>query len=147
MRPVFATLVVFLLVFNIQPVKAGEVRNASVPSSLSGTYWWVEDIDGQGVIDRSHTTIGFLEENRLAGDGACNRYTGAWQQNGNRLEFGPLASTRRACPEAIMGQDSRFHAAMARVVAFRVAATGLLYLLDDEGKPLIRAYAIGRDEQ
>ena len=87
-------------------------------TSLVGTEWWVEDIEGTGVIDNSHTTITFPEPGRVAGDGGCNRYMGSYEGEGDRLKFGPLASTRMACPEALMNQDDRFHQALARVVGW-----------------------------
>jgi putative lipoprotein len=106
---------------------------------LVGTHWWVEDIDGGGVIDRSHTTIDFIETGKVAGDTGCNRWSGAFTRDGQSLSFGPLAGTRRACAPALMDQESRFYQAMAKVVRWEVAGSGLLQLLDENGETVIRA--------
>ena len=109
--------------------------------SLSGTAWWVEDIDGMGVIDSSHTTIEFAGDGRVGGDTGCNRYFGAVTINGAEMSFGPLAGTRKACPGAVMDQEMRFYRAMENVSQWEIAETGLLHLRDADGKDLVRAAA------
>ena len=118
------------------------VDGAMAEHPLWGTHWWVEDIDGHGVIDASHTTIGFPEPGRVTGDTACNRYMGAVEFDGDALAFGPLAGTRKACHEPLMNQESRFYAAVSRAVTWEIADTGLLHLRDAEGQSVLRAYRI-----
>jgi len=115
---------------------------------LTGTHWWVEDILGGGVIDRSHTTVNFIEDGRVAGDTACNRYTGGYEQNGGQLTFGALAGTRRACPESIMNQEQRFYQAIGQVRRFRIdERTGHLHLIDENGATVIRAARITEGQE
>jgi heat shock protein HslJ len=116
-----------------------QAARAMAEFDLVGTHWWVEDIDGGGVIDRSHTTISFVEAGSVAGDTGCNRWSGAFTRDGQSLSFGPLAGTRRACAPALMDQESRFYQAMAKVVRWEVAGSGLLQLLDENGETVIRA--------
>jgi putative lipoprotein len=110
--------------------------------SLDDSYWWVEDIDGVGVLDNSHTTIGFSGAGQVTGDSGCNRYRGSAAIDGNTLRFGPLAGTRRACPPAVMNQELRFYQAMEQVAAWRIAGTGLLHLVNAQGQVLLRAAPI-----
>ena len=65
---------------------------------------------------------------RLSGSGGCNRITGSYQLDGDRLTFGPIASTRMACPEA-MDQEQAFLKALAAVRSYRIPG-GTLELLD-----------------
>jgi len=119
-----------------------EVEEAmSVNQPLQGTSWWVEDIAGKGVVDMSHTTIEFTEEDRAGGDTGCNRYNGNVEINGDKLSFGPLAGTRKACAPALMDQESKFYQAIDNVVSWEIAETGLLHLRDAEGQTQIRAAA------
>ena len=110
--------------------------------SLTGTAWWVEDIDNKGVIDMSHTTIEFTDVGQVTGDTGCNRYFGSVEIVAMDIEFGPLAGTRKACGVAMMGQESRFFQAMEKITQWEIAETGLLHLRDEQGKGLLRASEI-----
>ena len=109
---------------------------------LTGSEWWVEDIDGKGVIDRSHTTLHFLEQGAVAGDTGCNRYRGSVEISGASISFGPMAGTRKACVPALMDQETKFYQAIAKVVSWEVPDTGLLHLQDADGKTVIRAWRV-----
>ena len=149
MKPLYRNLL--LLTALILLAIAGVARSTGETTAMAefdlvGTHWWVEDIGGGGVIDASHTTIGFVGEGRVAGDTGCNRYTGAFEVDGQSLRFGPLAGTRRACAPALMDQESRFYQAITRVARWEVAGTGLLHLLDADGSTVIRAAPSGPDD-
>ncbi|MEJ2535190.1 MAG: META domain-containing protein [Gammaproteobacteria bacterium] len=133
----FLTAVTLLLAAHIADATASEVPMEN--DLLTGTEWWVEDIGGGGVIDNSHTTVRFVEAGRVAGDTGCNRYMGSYEMDETALKFGPLAGTRRACIPALMDQEAKFYAAMARVTTWEVAETGLLHLRDADGETVIRA--------
>ena len=109
---------------------------------LTDTEWWAEDIDGKGVIDMAHTTLHFLEGGRVAGDTGCNRYNGSVEISGASISFGPMAGTRKACAPALMDQEMRFYQAVAKVVSWEVADTGLLHLKDASGNTIIRAWRV-----
>lgn len=46
------------------------------------------------------------EAKRAAGFGGCNRYTGSFEQSGETLAFGALASTKMACQEGMDVEDA-----------------------------------------
>ena len=95
---------------------------------LLGAEWVVEDIGGQGVIDDSHATLQFLRGGRLAGNGTCNRILGTYETESERLTLTPTGTTRMACPEALMEQESRFLDSLARVDGYRIDGAGALVL-------------------
>ena len=109
---------------------------------LTDTEWWVEDVDGKGVIDMSHTTLHFLEQGGVAGDTGCNRYKGSVEISGTSISFGPMAGTRKACAPALMDQEMSFYRAIAKAVSWEVPDTGLLHLRDADGKTVIRAWRV-----
>ena len=121
-------------------MKQGSTVGAEA-QSLPGTAWWVEDINGRGIIDNSHTTIEFTDDGRIVGDTGCNRYFGSIEISGSGINLGPLAGTRKACPGALMDQELRFYQAMEKVSQWEIAKTGLLHLCDAGGDDLIRAWA------
>jgi len=113
------------------PVSAGAI-------GLLGTSWLVEDIGMHGVIDNAQTTISFDGAGGVSGSTGCNGYQGAAKLSATAIEFGPIATTRRACPTSLMDQESRFLEGIAQVRGYTVDANGVLYLNDAEGKPLMR---------
>jgi len=109
---------------------------------LVDTEWWVEDIDGKGVIDMSHTTVHFLEQGGVVGDTGCNRYRGSAEISGASISFGPMAGTRKACAPALMDQEMKFYQAVAKVASWEVPETGLLHLKGADGNTVIRAWRV-----
>ena len=115
--------------------------------ALVGTHWWVEDIDGGGVIDRARTTVGFFEDGRAGGSGGCNRWNGSFTLEGDRISFGPAAVTRRMCVPALMDQEQKFLEALGRVQRVEIAPTGLLHLQDAAGETVLRASRLAEGEE
>jgi heat shock protein HslJ len=109
-------------------------------SLLTDRTWVVEDIGGAGVIDAARATMGFDAAGRVFGSGTCNRYSGAATLTGETLSFGAIASTRMACAEALMAQESRFFDALGEVIGFDMDDTGALVLRGASG-PLVTARA------
>ena len=115
----------------------GTVSSPATVPPLAGTAWLAEDIDGRGVIDRAQTTLVFTEPGqdatRISGSGGCNRYSSPVSIDDETIRFGALAATRRACPPALMDQEARFFAALARTDRFSFTPEGKLVLDDAAG--------------
>lgn len=109
-------------------------------TTLTGPTWIAEDIGGQGVMDSLQSRIAFKEDGNAHGSGGCNNFSGRYTVVGDTLGIGPLASTRKACPPAIMSQEARFHEALRQVRRFRFE-NGLLHLTDDQGQVVARLRA------
>jgi heat shock protein HslJ len=69
---------------------------------LVGPKWVAEDIEGRGVIDILQSRNVFGDDGEPHGTGGCNSFRGRYDRNDDALRIGPLASTRKACPVAIM---------------------------------------------
>jgi heat shock protein HslJ/membrane-bound inhibitor of C-type lysozyme len=106
---------------------------------LTGPVWVVEDLMGRGVVDAARATLDFRPDGRLAGRASCNRYTADYTLTGEGLSISPGASTRMACAEALMDQESRFFQALEQVSRFDLDAGGALLLLAVDGRVAIRA--------
>ncbi len=106
---------------------------------LIGVEWLALDIDGTPVKNKTESTIKFEDATGVTGSGGCNRFFGTAELSGETLEVGPLGTTRMACPETIMNQEHRFLKALESVRRYRVDdATDLLYLSNEQGKPILR---------
>jgi len=72
---------------------------------------------------------------KVTGSGGCNRFNGSYQAQAGTLRFGPLATTRMACPH--MENETAFLRALDYTRAYRVHGR-TLELLDDKGTTLVR---------
>jgi putative lipoprotein len=107
--------------------------------ALAGPTWVAEDIGNRGVIDDLQSHVAFTAEGRAQGSGGCNTFSGAYAHAAATLDVGPLASTKKACPPAIIGQEARFFEALGQTRGYRIE-NGLLYLLDARGMPVMRLW-------
>jgi putative lipoprotein len=106
------------------------------PTGLWGSTWVLEDIGGSGVIDGARATLEFPEVGKVAGRGSCNRFFGSVRISGDSMTFGPLGSTRMACAEAVMNQETRYLAALAGAERYSIEGSVLLVHARDLPKPL-----------
>lgn len=87
-----------------QAVPALEPAGDSARFAFAGTAWrLVEILSMDGSVftpqDRSHYTLAFAADGKMALRADCNRGTGTWTSQGpNQLQFGPIAATRAMCP-------------------------------------------------
>ena len=111
--------------------------NGEVPPGLEGTRWLVEDLEGRGVMDDLQSTLEFPQPGRAAGNLGCNRFFADVRQSGAELEFGPVASTKRLCPPAVMEQEDRY-AGVLEATRMVLVEGPHLFLLDAAGAKLAR---------
>lgn len=71
-----------------------------------------------------------MKENRAMGNGGCNQFSGQFTPRHDKLNFGPLVSTKMACPA--IQQESRYLSALSgKTLGYRLEE-GRLYLSNDE---------------
>ena len=117
--------------------EAANAQDQGPQVDLTGN-WLAEDIAGGGVIDNAQSTLEIGKDGSVSGSTAVNRYSGKAKIEGQKIEFGPLATTRRAGPPALMDQESKFTKALEKAARFRIEDSGLLYLMDETGKDILR---------
>lgn len=115
-----------------EPVAAADGAAALIGS------WTLAGLSGQaavapGVVSSLTLTAAGAAEGR----GGCNNFHGTYSLEGEVLRFGPLASTRRACPPPEMEQETRFFAALDATRAMRIE-DGALLLLGEGGTTVAR---------
>jgi heat shock protein HslJ len=106
---------------------AAATSGESAVPALAGTSWRLEDLAGAGVIDDARASLEFSDGGPVSGSATCNRFTGTATLTGNAISFGPLATTRKACPEALMSQETRYLQALEAAQRVEVKDS-LLYL-------------------
>lgn len=111
------------------------------PVPLRGTYWKLVELGGSPVPaaqDRLREPSLLLAEgeDRASGSGGCNRFSGGFKLEGERLSFLPMAATRMACLQG--GQiESGYLLALSGVASYRLRG-GSLELLDAAGGLVVR---------
>ena len=108
----------------------------SSPASLTGRTWVLEDLSGAGVIDDAQATLEVAQDGRVRGRATCNRFSGSATIAGDSIAFGPLASTRMACAEALMNQERNYMAALAQAKQWEVQGSTLFLHLGGGSEPL-----------
>ena len=99
--------------------------------SLAGSEW------GEGTVTVPfEVMVKFEQNNKVWGRLGCNRFTGTYTQDGAALTFGPLATTRMACPEPNMKTEARVSAALTATRQADISHLKLV-LRDEAGKELL----------
>lgn len=105
---------------------AKNVKAQSSLSTLMGSEWGPEGTSDQ--------FVAFKSGGEVIGHGGCNRFFGTYDQNGDTLTFGPLASTKMACPN--LNEEQAFMSALQS--ARTVEATHLrLIIKGEDGQALL----------
>jgi putative lipoprotein len=108
--------------------------------SLEGGPLLVEDVNGGGVIDNARLEMTFdpgdQNTSRVYGRSGCNRFNGSWQQNETTVKFGSLASTKMACPPALMDLERKFLTTLGAVTTLSFDGTGAALLKAPDGQAI-----------
>jgi putative lipoprotein len=117
-------------------VRARRGRPAPSAAPLLETRWKLVRLgdDAVEVADpkREPHLILLGEPPRVAGYGGCNPLAGEYELDGNRLRFGSLATTMRACIDG-MDIEAAFHAALEKVRSFAIRGS-VLEMRDETGE-------------
>ena len=111
---------------------------------LENTYWKLTSLGGSPVVTASRQREAHLilqpANRRVTGSGGCNRLSGSYQVNGDRISLGRVASTMMACVDG-MKTEQNFLKALGRAVRWRISGQRL-ELLDAAGTPLASFEAV-----
>ena len=94
------------------------LASCATAATLEGSEWRPTEIGGVNVPDGSEIFVRFEADGRLVGHGGCNRFFGAYNLEGNRIEIGALGTTRMACQEGVMKSEARFQQALGNARKF-----------------------------
>ena len=97
-------------------------------ADLEGPEWVLTHLDrNEKAPEEPEVTLVF-EGQRITGTGGCNRYFSQVDERApGEMSMGPIGSTRRACPDAVQGLESRYLKALGGAIKYSVL-TGKLAL-------------------
>ena len=108
----------------------------TVPEPLWGSEWRLQSIGSQAAMPQPAATLSFPQAGRTAGHGSCNRFSGPVDIANDRLKFGPLISTKMACPGGASEQESRYLGALRAAQRYEVQGDTLLIHVQGMDQPL-----------
>lgn len=115
----------------------GAAGRAATP--LEGTRWIVRALNGTPVpasLPQEPHLIFQADSRRVSGSGGCNRLTGGFERDGDRLVFSALARTGAACIGGGMDTDDAMAAGLGQVRRVRQSGRRL-ELLGESGGTII----------
>jgi heat shock protein HslJ len=97
-------------------------------TTLAGSEWGLPDTE---------QFIAFKTESEVFGNGGCNNFFGSYTQEGAKLTFGPLASTKKACPGGLMQAETLFLKSIQSARWFEASHLAIVFM-DDDGNTILR---------
>jgi len=115
-------------------VKVGDFEGgAETSGTLVGTSWKLQDLQGSRVLGQVEATLSFPEVGMVAGNATCNRFFGTVQIEGESMKFGPIGSTKMACVDSVMNQETKYLQALREVERFTIQEPDHILLLKSDG--------------
>lgn len=106
-----------------------------ISGALAGGPWWIEDVNGGGVVDNARLDMTFdVTELRVSGHAGCNSFNGSFVETGAVVQFGPLIATRKMCTPSLMDLEGKLLAAVQAATSVTYDATGAATLRTPDGR-------------
>jgi heat shock protein HslJ len=121
------------------PAPAAPAATTAAPDPKVLGAWRIEQARSAPLIDKRAARLDFSTDGRLSGNASCNGMTASYTLAGDKLTIGKIATTRKACSEALMEQEDRVLTALERAARATVPPHGFLTLHDADGAVLMRA--------
>ena len=94
--------------------------------TLTNTYWKLVELNGAAVVPGEGRELHMIlrGDDQVGGYAGCNQFTGSVTVTGDGIAFGPIASTRRMCPD-VMQQEDAFLQALENAQRFEISGEDL----------------------
>jgi heat shock protein HslJ/LysM repeat protein len=103
-------------------------------ADLDGTGWSLKELDFDQPVAPDTTITADFTADAVAGSAGCNTYNAAISSDsGQNLTVGPAITTRMACPEPAMTQETQYLTALQKTVqwSYFIGQLALTYQKDD----------------
>jgi heat shock protein HslJ len=112
---------------------------------LTSSPWALLKLKDMQLVVGTGISARFTSDGKLSGSSGCNQYSGTYTVSGNTIEISsPLATTRKACPQVIMDQETEYLKTLSEVKTFSVT-TDKLTLSDVKNNQLLLYEAVSQD--
>ena len=95
------------------------------------------DVNGVPLVAGTRLTLVLGEDGQASGNGGCNSFTTTYRlQSQERIDFGPIASTRMACAPERMEQEARYFAILDAAGSYSVYGSGAVSIIAPDGRAI-----------
>ena len=119
-------------------------ESADTSLTLVGPIWSLTTLNGEPIQPDTIITAQFGPDGLLGGISGCNQYNARYEVDGTNLTIAPGASTRKACPEAVMEQERAYLAALGATRSYEISGE-TLSLKDEAGNAVAVFEAVSQD--
>ena len=95
------------------------------------------DVNGVPIVGGRTLTLRLGPGGQASGNSGCNSFTTSYTlASRERIDFGPVASTRMACAAEIMEQEARFLAIVDAAASYSVYGSGAVSIIAPDGRAI-----------
>ena len=109
------------------------------PAELEGESWILTQMltaGGQTEIVQTGVSAQF-DGSTVSGSAGCNSYNASYEATGSDISFGPIASTKKICPEDEQSTEDRYLQLLAEIASFEVSGRSMS-MNDQDGTPVLQ---------
>ena len=105
----------------------------AMSADLAGGHWRPSSIGLESLAPKTPVYVAFSDDGKVTGFGGCNRFFGGYTVSGNSIKIGPLASTRKGCPDTL-NLEIEFFKALQGAETFEQTDAALVLIGPDGAK-------------
>ena len=109
------------------------------PAALEGESWILTQMltaGGQTEIVQTGVSAQF-DGSTISGNAGCNSYNASYEATGSEISFGPIAATKKICPEDEQSTEDRYLQLLAEIGSFEVSGRSMS-MNDTDGTPVLQ---------
>ena len=118
---------------------SGSDGDTQDPAALEGESWILTQMltaGGQTEIVQTGVSAQF-DGTTISGSAGCNSYNASYEASGSDISFGPIAATKKICPEDEQSTEDRYLQLLAEVGSFEVSGRSMS-MNDTGGTPVLQ---------
>ena len=109
------------------------------PTALEGESWILTQMltaGGQTEVVQTGVSAQF-DGSTISGTAGCNTYNASYEADGSEISFGPIAATKKICPEDEQSTEDRYLQLLAEIGTYEVSGRSMS-MNDTEGTPVLQ---------
>jgi hypothetical protein len=109
------------------------------PAALEGESWILTQMltaGGQTQIVEVGVSAEF-DGSTISGNAGCNSYHASYEASGGDISFGPIAATKKICPEDEQSTEDRYLQLLAEIGSYEVSGRSMS-MNDTDGTPVLQ---------